>query len=166
MLDRDAAGFVEQLLPVADSHNSGIDSTQHRVDAGQPPDLFLLVDMFEREGDVACDFRHQLHLVLVEEPDLRGVQAENAESCAIDDQRDHRERPESALRAFLAETGALVVEHVVGYGRGSVADSTPGHAEAFAVLAGRESDDPEQALLRTAERDRQYFLSPRIDDAD
>jgi len=33
MVDRDAAGFVEQLLRSRISHDRGIDSTQHRVNA-------------------------------------------------------------------------------------------------------------------------------------
>src|SRR5712691_10089045 len=122
--------------------------------------------MFERDGDVACDFHHEFHLVLVEESGFRGMKTENAASRPIDDQRNHRDRPKSALHALLAESGMLVGDHVVGYDRGSVADRAPGHAEPAAVLSRREPDDPEEALLGAAERGRQYLFRARIDDSD
>src|SRR5438270_8751163 len=84
----------------------------------------------------------------------------------MDDQRNHGERAKSTLLLFLAVTDPLVGEQVVGHGRSPVADSAPGHAEASAVLARGKLDDPEQALLGTAERGRHYLFPPRIDDAD
>src|SRR3990170_2483878 len=51
MLDGDAARLVEQLLPVTDAHDQGVDAAQNRVDAVEPRDFLFLFFAF---GDVAC----------------------------------------------------------------------------------------------------------------
>jgi hypothetical protein len=44
-----AAGLLEQLLLAANAHDGGIHLAQHVADAGQPLDLLLARDGFERE---------------------------------------------------------------------------------------------------------------------
>src|SRR6266540_7053164 len=60
VLDRDAARLAEELIPILRADDERIDAAQHRVDTGEPPDLFFLVDMFERKGDVAGQLDEQL----------------------------------------------------------------------------------------------------------
>ena len=40
LLDRDQAGFPEELIAIAHTHDERVDAAQNRVHARQPPDLF------------------------------------------------------------------------------------------------------------------------------
>src|SRR5712691_5773742 len=63
----------EQLLADALEEQAAVRQTRKRVVIRQVVELFGLLDVVERKRDVAGKLPQQLHLLLVEKPDLAGV---------------------------------------------------------------------------------------------
>src|SRR3990167_1767953 len=58
MLHRNTAGLLEQLPPITDAHDQGVDAAQNRVDAVEPRDvlfLFLALGNVARINDYPAD---------------------------------------------------------------------------------------------------------------
>src|SRR2546430_522837 len=82
---------------------------RQRVVVRQIGEPLLLADVLEREGDVARKLRQQLHFLVVEEPDLAGVQDKNADRLAAYDQRQSCQRFDPAFQAFLLHHSLRIV---------------------------------------------------------
>jgi len=63
----------------------------------------FLLDVVEREGDVACDFLEQRHLLAVEAAAVERMQGEHPARLAADDEREHRERAHAVPEKFRPE---------------------------------------------------------------
>src|SRR5947208_2771291 len=82
---------------------------RQRVVVRQIGEPLLLADVLEREGDVARKLHQQLHFLVVEEPDLAGVQDKNADRLAAYDQRQSCQRFDPAFQAFLVYHSLRIV---------------------------------------------------------
>jgi hypothetical protein len=166
LLHRDPASLPKQLLPVADAHDSRVDAAQHRVHARQPPDLFVLLEVLERECYVARELDQQAHLLMVEEPGFGGVQTKNADRLPRHDDRQHRGRLKAARQAVHATHSERIGCHLVGHDRGTVADRASRHAEALRIaVPGRQPDDAQEIQVDAARGDRHDLLLLLVDDS-
>ncbi|MCG3187734.1 MAG: hypothetical protein IOMNBAOH_02396 [Rhodocyclaceae bacterium] len=107
MLDRDPAGLVEQLLPIAHPHERGIDAAQHRIDPVQALDVrllgFLLRDVAGdrgNEGDPAIG--GTMHDADLGHRDLPSVPIQQARLAAPD------AVAQRGRNGFLDDEGALL----------------------------------------------------------
>src|SRR6267378_2451212 len=90
-----------------------VGKARQRIVVRQILEPLPLADVLERERDVARKFHQQLHFFAVEEPELAGVQGENADRLAADDQRQRGQRIDPALQAFLLHHSLRIVLNVV-----------------------------------------------------
>ena len=130
MLYRDAAGFIEQLLPFAGMHNQRIDLARYRAHARQLVELLLLGDVIDGERDIVRDFLQQQDFFITKEIGFMRIEHEYPCYCLRREQGQRTCRviatPPHFLRARAAHARPqIVVEHrlALAYGAADMAIS-------------------------------------------
>ena len=184
-----AEGVVDDLEPVDVHHGNGepaffalrrahvlnealveqaaVGEAGERVVIGEVIELLRFRDMVERERDVAGELQQQLHLLVVEESDLPGVQGEHAYPFALDDKGQHDQGTDAALPALLLHLGARIVLYIVCDHGLLVLDGASRHSPSYgAALAHGERSRGEELLCLAAPGDRLHPLGFAVHYAD
>src|SRR2546427_924337 len=122
--------------------------------------LFPYTTLFRsREGDIAREVNQQLHFFAVEEPELTGVQAKNADRLAADDQGNDGQRIDAALIHLRPHQPLRVVPDVVRDHGLHLSHSAPGEAETGRLVFDYRQGSSFEATAHVARE------SNRLDDA-
>ena len=110
-----AAGGAAHVLRHPLEKQAAVRESGEHIVVGEVVEPLLLVDVIDRERDVAGQLRQQLHLFFIEEFGLAGVQREHAYRFIRDNQRQNGHRADSGLGVFLAEQHLGVALRIVGH---------------------------------------------------
>ena len=106
---------------------SAIRESGEHIVVGEVIEPLLLVDVINRERDVAGQLRQQLHLCFIKKTGFVGVQCEYAYRVIRDQQRQNSHRVKFALDALLHERDPWIVSYVIAHDGFLFPDRTRAH---------------------------------------